>query len=169
MEYVKNGAKINATTLNDAFRHIDDVTLNGAGKPTYNSKGILGCHNEINFNAQKVVNGGRIEVVNEIASNTNGVKTIEYKVLQVDIQGNVIQGQYFKNGQTFTKTTYSPSIYPESLMKEIGYNAYKNAMDNNLFYPNNARMFEGTYNGLTIKGHYKEVNGEKLISTWWIE
>jgi len=59
-EYIKNGFKINTSILDDAFKHVDDITLNGAGKPTFNGNKIVGCHNEVNFNAQKVSNGGSI-------------------------------------------------------------------------------------------------------------
>jgi hypothetical protein len=34
---------------------------------------------------------------------------------------------------------------------------------------NGPRTFEGSANGRNISGFYKEVNGEKIISTWWIK
>ena len=61
-------------------------------------------------------------------------------------------------------------------MKDLGYKSFKDAMDNNKFDlidPNTGnqlfRTFEGTANGRTISGYYKDINGEKIISTWWIK
>jgi hypothetical protein len=80
------------------------------------------------------------------------------------------------NGATSTKTVYDPTIYPEALMKDLGYKAFKDAMDNNKFDlidplkgSVTPRTFEGVANGRTISGYYKELNGEKIISTWWIK
>jgi hypothetical protein len=175
-EYIKNGFKINASTLDDAFKHINDITLNGAGKPKFSTNKIIGCNNEVNFKAQTISNGGRIEIINEIPTNVNGVKKIEYKTLKLDNQGNPIVGQYVSNGSTHTKTVFDPSIYPEATMKDLGYNAFKDAMDNNKFdiidpLTGNVipRSFEGVANNRVIEGHYKVVNGEKIIWTWWIK
>ena len=162
--------KINASTLDDAFKHVDDVTLNGAGRPTFSSNKIVGCHNEVNFNAQKISNGGRIEVINETSTTVNGVKTVEYKTLKLDAQGNPIAGDYLSNGATHTKTVYDPNIYPEATMKDLGYKSFKDAIDNpNKIDINGPRTFEGYAEGKTISGYYKEVSGEKIISTWWIK
>jgi hypothetical protein len=174
-EYVENGFKINASILDDAFKHVDDVVLNGAGKPTFSSNKLVGCHNEVNFNAQRVSNGGRIEVISETPSGVPGVKNIEYKTLQSDNYGNPILGQYVKNGETHVKTVYDPLVYPEKTMKELGYKSFRDAIDNNRFDisdpitgDNIPRTFQGTANGRTIMGHYKPVNGENIINSWWI-
>jgi hypothetical protein len=172
-EYIKNGFKINASTLDDAFKHVDDFVPNGAGKPTFNSNnGLVGCHNEVKFNNLLSNNGGRIEIVSSTPKGVNGVKDIQYKVLQLDVQGNPIPGQYYANGSTFTKTVYDPTIFPEASMKELGYKAFKDAIDNpttKIDVNGVQRTFEGTANGRTISGYYKDVNGEKIISTWWIK
>jgi hypothetical protein len=169
-EYVRNGFKINGSLLDDAFKHVDDITMNGAGKPTFNAEKIVGCHNEVNFNAQRVSNGGRIEVISETPSGVAGVKNIEYKTLKLDNQGNPIAGQYVGNGTTHIKTVYDPAIFPEASMKDLGYKSFKDAIDNPTKIDiNGPRTFEGTANGRTISGFYKDVNGEKIISTWWIK
>jgi hypothetical protein len=167
--YVKNGAKVDFTTIDQAYVHINDITLNGAGNPTFNDRGLLGCHNYNNFIKQTVGSGGRVEIVNEIAGSVSGVKKIEYKILQLDAQGNVLQGQYSSNGKIFIKTTYDPAVFPELTMKELAYKAFKDAIDNNKFLPNSGRVFEGIGNGKNIKGHYMELQNQKIISTWWIE
>jgi hypothetical protein len=171
-EYIRNGFKINASTLDDAFKHVDDFVPNGAGKPIFNAEKIVGCHNEVNFNAQRVSNGGRIEVISETPSGVNGVKNIEYRTLKLDNQGNPIAGQYVSNGTTHVKTVYDPTIFPEASMKDLGYKSFKDAIDNpttKIDVNGVPRTFEGTANGRTISGYYKEVNGEKIISTWWIK
>jgi hypothetical protein len=169
-EYIKNGFKINASTLDDGFKHVDDFVPNGAGKPTFNSEKIVGCHNEVNFNKQLNSNGGRIEIVNSTPSGVNGVKNIEYKTLKLDNQGNPIPGQYVSNGTTHVKTVYDPAVFPEASMKDLGYKSFKDAIDNPTKIDiNGPRTFEGTANGRTISGFYKDVNGEKIISTWWIK
>ncbi|WP_235820821.1 CdiA family toxin C-terminal domain-containing protein, partial [Flavobacterium covae] len=124
---------------------------------------------------QRVSNGGRIEVINETPSGVTGVKNIEYKTLQADIAGNPIAGQYVKNGEIHIKTVYDPNVYPEAQMKDLGYRAFKDAMDKNTFnvidpLTNEVipRTFKGVANGKTIMGHYKTVNGENIISSWWI-
>jgi hypothetical protein len=60
-------------------------------------------------------------------------------------------------------------------MKDLGYKSYKDAMDNNRFDISDPitgddipRTFQGSANGRTIMGHYKTVNGENIISSWWI-
>ncbi|MGZ7117244.1 MAG: hypothetical protein ACXVHS_07340 [Methanobacterium sp.] len=55
-------------------------------------------------------------------------------------------------------------------MKDLGYNSFKYAIDNNTFDlpPIGARGFYGIANGRTIQGYYQIVNGEKVIKTWWI-
>lgn len=177
LSYIKNGFKVNSSTIDDAFKHVDDITLNGTGNATFStSSGLVGCHNEANFNKLLTSNGGRIEIVSSTPKVVNGVKDIEYKVLQLDIQGNPIPGQYYASGSTFTKTVYDPAIFPEASMKDLGYKAFKDAIDNNKFDlidPNTGnqlfRTFEGVANSRTISGYYKEVNGEKIISTWWIK
>jgi hypothetical protein len=169
-EYIRNGFKINTSTLDDAFKHVDDITLNGAGKPTFNSNSLVGCHNEVNFNTQLTNNGGRIEIVSSTPSGVNGIKNIEYKTLKLDNQGNPIPGDYVGNGATAIKTVYDPAIYPEALMKDLGYKSFKDAIDNlTKIDINGPRTFEGIANGRTISGYYKELNGEKIISTWWIK
>lgn len=171
-EYIKNGFKINASILDDAFKHVDDVTLNGAGKPAFSSNSLVGCHNEVNFNAQLSSNGGRIENVSSTPSGVNGVKNIEYKTLQLNSQGQTIPGQYVSNGATATKTVYDPGVFLEASMKDLGYKSFKDAIDNpstKIDVNGVPRTFEGTANGRTISGYYKEVNGEKIISTWWIK
>jgi hypothetical protein len=175
LEYIRNGFKINSTTLNEAFKHIDDFVPNGTGKPTFSSNRLVGCHNEINFNAQRVSNGGRIEVISETPSGVAGVKNVEYKTLQLDNSGNPIAGLYVKNGESHVKTVYDPAVYPEATMKDLGYKSFKDAMDKNAFnvfdpLTNEVipRTFKGSANGRTIMGHYKIVNGENIISSWWI-
>ena len=61
-------------------------------------------------------------------------------------------------------------------MKDLGYKAFKDAMDNNKFDLINPvtgqaalRTFEGVANAKTISGFYKTINGENIISTWWIK
>ena len=61
-------------------------------------------------------------------------------------------------------------------MKDLGYKSFKDAMNNNKFdLPNpitgqpDLRTFEGVANGRKVSGYYKTVNGEKIISTWWIK
>jgi hypothetical protein len=141
----------------------------------YGNGGISGCHNEVNFKAQLFSNGngGRIEIVNESPTIVSGVKNIEYKVLEANSAGEPILGQYKYGGAIKIKTVYDPVIYPEPVMKDLGYKAFKDAMDNNRFdvvLTNGAsnRTFKGMANGRTIEGYYKEVNGDKVISTWWI-
>lgn len=168
--YTKNGFRIDATTLEDGFKHVDNITLNGAGKPSYGSGGLVGCHNEVNFNTQRISNGGRIEVISEVPSAVNGVKNVEYKVLQLDAQGNPIPGQYISNGAVYNKTLHDPNIIPESTLKNLGYNAFKDAIDNpGKINVNGPRTFEGSFEGRSISGYYKDVNGEKIISSWWIK
>jgi len=100
----------------------------------------------------------------------HGAKNVEYKTLQLDNQGNPISGQYVSNGATHTKTVYDPIIFPETSMKDLGYKSFKDAIDNpNKIDINGPRTFEGSANGRNISGFYKEVNGEKIISTWWIK
>jgi hypothetical protein len=174
-EYIKNGFKINASLLDDAFKHVDDFVPNGTGKATFNGEKLVGCHNEVNFNKQLTSNGGRVEIVNSTPSSVNGVKNIEYRTLKLDAQGNPIPGQYINNGTTHTKTVYNPEVYPEPSMKDLGYKSFKDAMDNNKFdiidpltgFPI-PRSFQGLANGKKIMGHYKPVNGENIISSWWI-
>ena len=175
-EYVKNGFKVNANIIDDAFRHVDEVTLNGAGKPTYSSGNLVGCHNEVNFNAQKISNGGRIQVISESPAGVNGVKTIEYKTLQLDALGNQIPGQYIGSGSVYIKTLFDPTVFSELTMKDLGYKAFKDAMVNNKFdlvdpLTGNTlpRTFEGIANGRTISGYYKTINGENVINTWWVK
>jgi len=113
--YIKNGFRLDASTIDDAFVHLDNVTLNGAGKPTFNnSNGLLGCHNELNFNAQKFSNGGRIEVISEVPSNINGVKTVQYKVLQADIHGNLFQ----VNTQVMALFIQKPYMIPLFILRQ---------------------------------------------------
>ncbi len=175
VEYTKNGFKINPSTLDDGFKHIDDFVPNGAGNPTFNAEKLVGCHNETNFNKLLTSNGGRVEIVNITPTGINGVKNIEYRTLQLDIQGNPIPGQYVSNGKTHVKTVYDSAVYPEATMKELGYKSYKDAMDKNSFDVKDPltnleipRSFQGSANGRTILGHYKTVNGENIISSWWI-
>jgi hypothetical protein len=55
-------------------------------------------------------------------------------------------------------------------MKDLGYYGLKDAIDNtSKININGVRTFEGSANGLNISGYYKEVNGQKIISTWWIK
>lgn len=169
VEFVKDGHKIDVPTLSSGYLHIEDVVLNGAGKPTYNSThGIVGAHNIDNFLAQTIPNGGRIEVVTSVGTSATGVNKIQYRVLALDGQGNPIPGQYFSNGTVFTKTTFDPSVYPPDVMKRNGYEGYHQAIETGNFGP--ARSFSGsTRDGLPIAGHYKNVDGENVISTWWID
>jgi hypothetical protein len=164
-EYVKNGFKLNASTLDDAFRHIDNIELNGMSQVKYSGGDLVGCHNVDNFNLQKIPNGR----INEVSSTplTNGVSEIKYNVLKNDGSGSFMS----KTDGTikeFTKTVYNPSIYPENVMKELGYKSFKDAMDNSGFDLIGPRTFVGTANGQTINGYYKIVNNEKVIKTWWI-
>ena len=166
--YVKSGHKITKNTIDDAFDHINDVKLNGAGNPTYNNtQGIVGAHNLDVFNGQSVPSGGRIEIVNNGSTTVSGVNKIEYKVLAADSGGNPIPGQYFANGKVFNKTTFDPAVYDQVTMKSIGYDGYRNAIDNNNF--GSARSFNGSSGNLPVAGHYREVGSENIISTWWID
>jgi hypothetical protein len=175
--YTKNGFLVDALTIDDAFLHVESVTLNGAGRATFDlTNGLVGCHNEINFYAQTTANGGRIEVISVTPGISPGVKNINYKVIQLDVQGNAIPGQYYSNGKIFLKTVYDPAIYSEAAMKDLGYYGFKDAIDRNNFNIMNpvtnspiSRSFEGNSNGLIIFGYYNEINGQKIISTWWIK
>jgi len=164
-EYIKNGFKINASTLDDGFKHVDDIELNGAGVVKYGDGGLVGCHNELNFKNQITSKGGRIQVITETPSSVSGVKEIKYKVLKNDGSGGFIGDP---NTKEFTKTIYDPAVIPQSKMKEYGYNAFKNAMDNNTFHLTK-RTFTVTVNGRTIEGYFQTVNGENIIKTWWIK
>lgn len=169
VEFVKDGHRIDAPTLSSGYEHIDNVVLNGAGKPTYSStSGIVGAHNIDNFMAQTVSNGGRVEIVTNVSTSVTGVNKIQYKVLALDGQGNPIPGQYFSNGAVFTKTTFNPSVHPPDIMKRNGYEGYHNAIETGNFGP--ARSFNGmTRDGLPIAGHYKTLDGSNVVSTWWID
>ncbi|MGZ4054943.1 MAG: eCIS core domain-containing protein [Bacteroidia bacterium] len=163
--YIKNGCKLDEITLDEAYKHIDDIELNGAGGVKYGSSGdIVGCHNINNFKVQTIANGGRIEIINETPV-VDGVIEIEYKVLKNDGSG-----EFIGNGRVFKKTTFDPAVFPENTMKDLGYNSFKYAIDNNTFDlpPIGARGFYGIANGRTIQGYYQIVNGEKVIKTWWI-
>lgn len=71
------------------------------------------------------------------------------------------------NGKVFTKTTFDPIVYDQATMKSIGYDGYRNAIDNNNF--GLLRTFNGTSRSYPVTGHYKDDGGENVISTWWID
>ena len=163
--YLNNSSKLDATSLDDGFKHINDVELNGVGQVKYNSGNLVGCHNEIKFNLQKLPNG-RIKEISRIEL-TEGVFEIKYNVLKNDGSGDFMtdSGGILKE---FTKTVFDPIIYPELIMKELGYKAFKDAIDNSKFDTFGPRRFNGIANGKTIHGYYKVVDGEKVLKTWWI-
>jgi hypothetical protein len=169
--YAKNGFLVDALTIDDAFLHVESVTLNGAGRATFDAyNGLVGCHNETNFYAQTTSNGGRIEILSATPSTIPGVKNISYRVLQLDIPGNPMPGQYYGNGRTYIKTVYDPTVFSELDMKELGYYSFKDAINNNSKIDiNGPRTFEGSVNGTIISGYYQEINGQKIISSWWIK
>ncbi len=170
--YRNNGAMIDDASLESGFKHIDDIELNGAGAVKYSGKGIVGCHNHNKFMKQTVGEGGRIEIIKIEDTNVPGVKNVTYKVRTVDKRGDLVEPPEFvgqNGGKIQQKTTYDPDIYSDDTMKDLGYDAFKDAMDNNNFYPDQARTFRGVADGKVISGHYKVVNGEKVISSWWFE
>ncbi|MFL1897211.1 hypothetical protein ACJRPK_16025 [Aquimarina sp. 2-A2] len=169
--YSRNGFKVDTESIDNAFTHINDVELNGMGQVKYNNGSLIGCHNINNFRSQTISNGGRIEIITETPKNTSGIVEIEYKVLKNDGSGDFMS----KSDGTikaFTKTTFDPVIFSEFKIKQIGYDAFKNAIANNTFdqlsISRSNRSFSGNVGSMTIEGFYKEVDGDKVISTWWI-
>ncbi|MEM9547188.1 MAG: hypothetical protein AAGA77_14500 [Bacteroidota bacterium] len=167
--YVKNGFRINRTTIDDGFKHINEIKPNGVNRATYSSgSGIVGAHNIETFMKETVSNGKRIEIINNFPTSVHGVRRISYKVLALDsTTGNPIPGQYFASGSIFHKTTFDPNVFSPSAMKSIGYNGFRSAIDEGNF--GDARTFNGISDSFPVAGHYKSSGGEDIISTWWID
>jgi len=169
-EYVMNGARINEMILEEAFQHQKNIKLNGVKKASYSrASGLIGGHEKQVFMKETITkNDGRIEIISQTAGTINGVEIIQYKVRELDKWGKIVPNEYFKSGTVFTKTVYDSNVISDKSMKDMGYIAFKDAMDNNKFYPEDARTFKGIANGQIITGHYKEVNGEKVLNSWWL-
>ena len=159
--YIKNGFKLDKTSIDDVFAN----HLNVVAKVN-RERGVVGGHNINAFkDPSNLYPMGRVHIVSETPSNVNGVSVIEYRLHALDAQGNISPNLLSKTYNP--KTVFDPNVWSPAQMKELGYKGFMKAIDNGTFNPS-GRTFNGSVDGVTVRGHYLE-GAERIIATWWLE